>query len=101
MIESCLMCEGQLGVIGVLGNRLHLRCVNCGPAQSTTEFDPTELEVFGEDESLTVKISGQKLKLELTNNENCDDVLDSIVDNFVEKLEEIVKTGMGEQIYFH
>ena len=50
MIESCLMCEGQLGVIGVLGNRLHLRCVNCGMDQSTTEFDPTELEVFGEDE---------------------------------------------------
>lgn len=31
---SCVMCDGQLKILGQLGSKLWLRCINCGIDQS-------------------------------------------------------------------
>jgi len=35
-LETCLFCEGQLIPLGALGNRLHLKCRNCGMEHNRT-----------------------------------------------------------------
>lgn len=42
---NCIKCEGQLSLLGQLGNKLWLRCVDCGMTQHTSYFDPSECEV--------------------------------------------------------
>jgi len=32
--SECVLCSGNLVVLGTLGNRVHLRCRNCGMDQS-------------------------------------------------------------------
>jgi len=32
--SECCLCSGSLTVLGTLGNRIHLRCRNCGMDQS-------------------------------------------------------------------
>jgi len=38
-MDDCNLCGGELGVLGVLGNRLHLRCMSCGTDHNTTDPD--------------------------------------------------------------
>jgi len=33
-METCVVCDGELTELGTLGNRLHLRCRQCGSDQS-------------------------------------------------------------------
>ena len=33
---TCLMCDGPQKFLGTLGDRVHLRCINCGLDSSRT-----------------------------------------------------------------
>lgn len=47
---ECLACSGELSLLGVLGNRAHLRCIQCGTDQSvegdiTAPEDPEDGDI--------------------------------------------------------
>lgn len=43
MFGECQVCGGEVGLMGMLGNRAHLLCRQCG-TQSSTELSKEELD---------------------------------------------------------
>ena len=47
MEMNCELCQGELMLLGVLGNKAHFRCRHCGAvcSQEITEMEPETVEV--------------------------------------------------------
>lgn len=47
---ECVVCGGDLALLGVLGNLAHLRCINCGAPQSMSANELPANEYDEEDD---------------------------------------------------
>jgi hypothetical protein len=41
-VETCELCNGPLMLLGILGNRIHLQCRNCGMQFSKEQENENE-----------------------------------------------------------
>ena len=42
----CKKCSGELKLLGTLGKRLWLKCIQCGLQETTTDFSIDEVEDY-------------------------------------------------------